>query len=467
MNFTVDDTIVAISTPHGTGGIAVIRVSGRDAEKVVGECWRGKDISAMKSHTAHLGKIVYSNGELLDEVVLTIFRAPNSFTGEDVAEISCHGSKWIQRELVNLLVLNGARPANPGEFTQRAFLNGRIDLAKAEGIADLISASSKAAQRLAMQQVGGAFSNRLNELRDRLIELASLLELELDFSEEDVEFADRGRLRALCGEIRAEMRKLADSYASGRVLKEGVPVVIAGAPNAGKSTLLNHMLGEDKAIVSDIPGTTRDTIEDSIEIDGILYRFIDTAGLRETEDVVERIGIERTEKRIGEASIILWLIDSTDPEFKERVREVEERESCLPGVCNIKVITKMDLTHGLTDVLKEVTGNGKEDREPGYVLISSKTGKGIGDLLQRMKEYIDGQLAGEDEIIVTNSRHFYELEQGLTALDRVENGLSAGESIVFITQDLREVLSRLGSITGSITTHDLLVSIFQKFCVGK
>lgn len=452
------DTIVAISTPNGVGGIAVIRISGEDAAKIVAKCWTkfGKcvPIAEMKSHTAHLGKIVYDNGDVLDEVVLTIFRAPNSYTGEDVIEISCHGSKWIQREIVNLLISKGARPAEGGEFTRRAFLNGKVDLAKAEGIADLIAASSKAAQRLAMQQVGGTFSRRLNELRDKLIELASLLELELDFSEEDVEFADRGKLRALCGEIRKEMSRLAKSYAAGRVLKEGVPVVIAGAPNAGKSTLLNYLLGEDKAIVSDVPGTTRDTIEDSIEIDGILYRFIDTAGLRDTDDKVEKIGIERTEKRLEEASIILWLIDSSAADVSAQLADVNARISERPDVCNLKVMTKSDLSHA-------------ERVEDDCLPISSKTGEGIEGLTKAMKSYVSDCLEGEEEVVVTNSRHYYELMQGLEALDRVDNGLATGESIVFISQDLREVLTHLGSITGTISTPDLLASIFQNFCIGK
>ncbi len=494
MELPVNDTIVAVSTPHGVGGIAVIRVSGKDAGAIVSECWRGAAVSEMKSHSAHFGRMVYDSGEVLDEVVLTIFRTPNSFTGEDVVEISCHGSKWIQREIVNLLVAKGARPANPGEFTQRAFMNGRIDLAKAEGIADLIAASSKASQRLAMQQVGGTFSTRLNELRDKLIELASLLELELDFSEEDVEFADRTRLKNLCGDIREEMTRLAHSYASGRVLKEGVPVVIAGAPNAGKSTLLNYLLGEDKAIVSDIPGTTRDTIEDSIEIDGILYRFIDTAGLRKTNDVVEKIGIERTEKRIGEASIILWLIDPSDTDVALRLQEIDNRISELKDVCNIKVLTKSDLTpddigktvaesigvddgkimkcdagsleRGLTISLNTRENDALSD-DAEFVSISSKTGDGIEHLIKRMKGYVESRLEGENDVIVTNSRHYYELMQGLEALDRVDSGLTSGGSIVFISQDLREVLSHLGSITGSITTPDLLSSIFQHFCIGK
>lgn len=451
----MNNTIVAISTPNGVGGIAVIRLSGEDVGEIVARCWKGACVADMKSHTAHLGKVVYDNGEVLDEVVLTLFRAPNSFTGEDVVEISCHGSKWIQREIVNLFVSKGARPAEGGEFTRRAFINGRIDLAKAEGIADLIAASSKAAQRLAMQQVGGSFSRRLNELRGKLIELASLLELELDFSEEDVEFADRNRLRELCGEIRGEMSRLSCSYASGRVLKEGVPVVIAGAPNAGKSTLLNYLLGEDKAIVSDVPGTTRDTIEDSIELDGILYRFIDTAGLRDTEDVVEKIGIERTEKRLEEASIILWLIDSSATDVATRMAEIDSRILDHSGVCNIKVMTKSDLS------------NPERGIEDDFISISSKTGDGIDELTQRMKEYVTEQLEGEEEVIVTNSRHYYELIQGLEALDRVELGLASGESIVFISQDLREVLTHLGSITGTISTPDLLTSIFQNFCIGK
>ncbi len=319
-------TIVAISTPYGTGGIAVVRLSGSDALEIADRAWRGKPLSSVPSHTAHLGTITADDsGAALDQAVATVFRAPNSFTGEDTVEFSVHGSKWIQRQVVERLVSLGAVPAGPGEFTQRAFMNGRMDLAQAEGVADLIAASSRAAHRLAMSQVSGGFSTRLNQLRERLIELASLLELELDFSEEDVEFADRTRLREIADETLALIERLVSTYDSGRAFKEGVPVAIAGRPNAGKSTLLNALLGEDKAIVSDVPGTTRDVIEDTREINGILFRFYDTAGLRDTDDTVERIGIDRARDAISRAAIVLWVIDASTPpaELAAQLKEAE------------------------------------------------------------------------------------------------------------------------------------------------
>lgn len=290
------NTIAAISTPSGIGGIAVIRVSGKDALKIVDNAWKGKSLSKAESHTAHLGKYIATDGTLLDEAVATIFRGPNSFTGEDVVELSVHGSKWIQREILSDLIRRGASAAGRGEFTQRAFMNGRLDLAQAEGVADLIAASSKAAHTLAISQTKGSFSHELDMLRERLIEFASLLELELDFSEEDVEFANRSRLLELASAILTKLTRLAGSYSSGSAIKEGVPVVIAGVPNAGKSSLLNLLLDDDKAIVSDIPGTTRDIIEDTLEIDGVMFRLIDTAGLRKSSDSVETIGIDRARK---------------------------------------------------------------------------------------------------------------------------------------------------------------------------
>ncbi|MDE6423307.1 MAG: tRNA uridine-5-carboxymethylaminomethyl(34) synthesis GTPase MnmE, partial [Muribaculaceae bacterium] len=302
-----EDTIAAISTPNGTGGIAVIRISGPDALSIVDSAWKGKSLKESTTHTAHLGRYCNTSGEVLDECVATLFRAPSTFTGEDVVELSVHGSRWIQREVLSDLIRRGARVADPGEFTRRAYLNGRLDLAQAEGVADLISASSKAAHSLALSQTRGHFSKALDSLRLQLIDFASLLELELDFSEEDVEFADREKMLALSRTILKEVTRLSNSYSSGAVLKEGIPVVIAGVPNAGKSSLLNLLLNDDKAIVSDIPGTTRDIIEDTLELDGYLYRFIDTAGLRESADKVESIGIDRAKERMRTAKIVIWL----------------------------------------------------------------------------------------------------------------------------------------------------------------
>ncbi|MDE5871817.1 MAG: tRNA uridine-5-carboxymethylaminomethyl(34) synthesis GTPase MnmE, partial [Muribaculaceae bacterium] len=304
-----DDTIMAVATPSGKGALAIIRLSGKDAFKIADSVWRGASLSDSHTHTVHLGNIIDENGNILDQAVATLFKGPKSFTGEDVVEFSLHGSPWIIRETGNLLLRRGARGAEPGEFSRRAYLNGRMDLASAEGVAELIASSSRAAHRLAMQQTRGAFSKEFNDLRDKLIELASLLELELDFSEEDVEFADRSRLIDIATLLLLKIDRLTTSYAAGRAIKEGVPVVIAGMPNVGKSTLLNALLQEDKAIVSDIPGTTRDIIEDTCEIEGVLFRFVDTAGLRDSADTIESIGIERARKRLAQASIVLWLID--------------------------------------------------------------------------------------------------------------------------------------------------------------
>ncbi len=327
---TQADTIAAVSTPNGTGGIAVIRISGSDALRIVSGAWIGKNLADMETHKATLGKYVATSGEILDEAVATVFRNPKSFTGEDVVELSVHGSRWIQREILSDLIRRGARTAMNGEFTQRAFINGRIDLAQAEGIADLIASSSKASHALAISQTRGRFSQELDDLRNQLIDFASLLELELDFSEEDVEFADRIKLLLLAEAANDRIRRLTRSYSAGSVIKDGLPVVIAGVPNAGKSSLLNLMIGEDKAIVTDIPGTTRDLIEDTIEIDGILFRLTDTAGLRVSNDIVEATGIEKAKAKMRASRIVIWMLDpstSTLPQIEELKSFISEQES--------------------------------------------------------------------------------------------------------------------------------------------
>lgn len=502
MNAFENDTIVAVSTPQGVGGIAVIRLSGRDPEAVLSGCWRGKTLDSMVSHTAHLGKILLDDGSVLDEVVVTLFRSPKSFTGENVVEISCHGSRWIQREIVNLLVRHGARPAEPGEFTKRAFLNGRLDLAQAEGVADLIASSSRAAHRLAMQQANGKFSEYLDGLRDQLVEFASLLELELDFSEEEVEFADRTRLRELADKILTVIERLSASYASGRALKEGVPVVIAGAPNAGKSTLLNRLLDEDKAIVSDIPGTTRDIIEDTREIGGILFRFVDTAGLRQTDDKVERIGIDRAEERLSRAAIVLWMVDATGDVAKE-LEEIKRRIAGLSDARHIVVCNKIDkipvsegysvkdavetafgdTVDGESDLFTEESGlfaaesdlfadlgssaqSGESQAVP-FIKISASTGEGVDELEKIMTEKVRGMIGEESDMIVTNARHYAALVRGAESLRRARAALETNLSADFIAQDIRETLHHLSTLTGTITTPDLLASIFTRFCIGK
>ena len=481
------NTIAAISTPAGVGGIAVIRVSGPCAISIVDGAWGGKSLAEASSHTAHFGKYIATDGNILDEAVVTVFRNPASFTGEDTVEISVHGSRWIQREVLSDLIRRGARAANPGEFTQRAFLNGKLDLAQAEGIADLISSSSRAAHDLALSQTRGHFSREFEALRSKLVEFASLLELELDFSEEDVEFADRTNLLSLANTILAKVDRLASSYSSGAAIKEGVPVVIAGVPNAGKSSLLNLLLGDDKAIVSDIPGTTRDTIEDTLEIDGVLYRFIDTAGLRATSDVVENLGIERARSKMQDARIVIWIIDLTSPP----AYQYEELKNFLASKPEAKVITlfnKSDLQStcqkGFTNPDAPTSGAQQSENEPSLripvhmslqsenelpnqIRFSAKTGTGLDELKSCLNDLTFGDINPDSELIVTNARHYEALTRGADALKRAIEGIETGLSADFIAQDVRETLHHLGTITGTITTDNLLHSIFSTFCIGK
>lgn len=502
MEQKVTDTIVAVATPHGEGGLAVIRVSGPEAFSLVEKMWRGKQLGSCESHTAHLGLLIQEDGTVLDQAVATLFRAPNSFTGEDTVEISVHGSRWIQRETINRLVRLGARPAGPGEFSQRAFMNGRMDLAQAEAVADLISAGSKAAHRLAMQQMSGAFSHKLEELRRQLVHFCSLLELELDFSEEDVEFADRSALIASATETLRVVRRLAHSYATGKVFKEGVPVAIAGAPNAGKSTLLNRLLDDDKAIVSDIPGTTRDVIEDTREIRGTLFRFFDTAGLRDTDDTVERIGIERAKERIERAAVTLWVIDPSQPlrpqteqflpnagtgdsvhilvinksDLTSPVMSGEdataESDLTSPKISDANAIAESDLTSPKIPHAKEIAKKLKEyagtDFDKCHVIsISAKTGEGLGELEEALLRASVTDHDPDSELIVTNARHYEALTAGAEALDRAITGLQTGVPTDLVAQDVRESLHHLGLVTGAVTTSDILTSIFQNFCIGK
>lgn len=502
MEQKVTDTIVAVATPHGEGGLAVIRVSGPEAFSLVEKMWRGKDLGSCGSHTAHLGLLIQEDGTVLDQAVATLFQAPNTFTGEDTVEISVHGSRWIQRETINHLVRLGARPAGPGEFSQRAFMNGRMDLAQAEAVADLISAGSKAAHRLAMQQMSGAFSHKLEELRRQLVHFCSLLELELDFSEEDVEFADRSALIASATETLRVVRRLAHSYATGKVFKEGVPVAIAGAPNAGKSTLLNRLLDDDKAIVSDIPGTTRDVIEDTREIRGTLFRFFDTAGLRDTDDTVERIGIERAKERIERAAVTLWVIDPSQPlrpqteQFlpnagtgdsvhilvinksdltsPEMSGEDATAESDLtsPKISDANAIAASDLTSPEISDAKEIAEKLKEYTGANFdkchvISISAKTGEGLGELEEALLRASVTDHDPDSELIVTNARHYEALTAGAEALDRAITGLQTGVPTDLVAQDVRESLHHLGLVTGAVTTSDILTSIFQNFCIGK
>lgn len=453
--------VVAISTPHGSGGIAVIRISGPDALEIVQKAWCGKDLTEAGSHTAHLGKLIADDNSIIDQAVATIFRAPNSFTGENTVELSVHGSVWIQRQVVNRLVGLGARPAGPGEFTRRAFINRKLDLAQAEAVADVIAASSQAAHRLAMSQMSGGFSRKLNELRDSLVNLASLLELELDFSEEDVEFADRMKLRVLADDTLTLIDRLVSSYSAGRAFKEGVPVAIAGQPNAGKSTLLNALLGDEKAIVSDIPGTTRDVIEDTMEIDGILFRFFDTAGLRQTDDTIEKIGIERAYHTIDKAAIVLWLIDTnvSGSEFQCQLADVKRQIESRKNQKHILLFNKTD------QVVKSHKPIFIED--DNSLKISAKTGLNIALLKSRLTQLAKEDHNPDNELIVTNARHHAALKSGADALRRARMALETNVSADFIAQDIREAVHHISEVTGQVTTDDLLGNIFANFCIGK
>lgn len=473
------DTICAVSTPPGRGGIAVVRVSGPQAIDVCSHLWRGAFLAQLPSHTARYGLLCDAAGTELDHGVVTIFRAPGSYTGEDTVEISVHGSTYIQRELLKALVDTGARMALPGEFTRRAFVNGRLDLAQAEAVADVIAADTAAQHRLAQAQLKGAFSDRITALHDRLVELASLLELELDFSEEDVEFAPRHTLIALGEEIIDEIDHLTRSYSTGAAIKEGVPVAIVGSPNAGKSTLLNQLLADDRAIVSDIPGTTRDTIEGTAMIDGTLFRFIDTAGLRHTTDTVESIGIDRAIAKARDAAIIIWLIDPTAT--AEATADVEARITTLltsPGISQgehtshpalITLIGKQDLL--ASNTTRERPGTpilrlSRTHSDSSPLLFSSKRPETLTALTRRLSQIAQEKYTPGD-VTVTNVRHYESLRAARTTTLEVLSGLRDGLPPELIAQSLRATLRHLASITGSITTPTLLHTIFTRFCIGK
>lgn len=455
-----DDTICAISTPHGVGGIAVIRLSGPKALEIAQKVWKGKPLTSAATHTAHLGTIINpENGEALDQAVATIFRAPGSYTGDDTIEFSVHGSTWIQSELLHLLNTAGARMAQPGEFTRRAFLTGHLDLTQAEAVADLIAAKSRASQRLAMNQMRGRFSKRLTILRNQLLELASLLELELDFSEEDVEFADRHRLISTSREILDEVTKLQSSFHAGQAIKQGIAVAIVGPTNVGKSSLLNALLGDDRAIVSDIHGTTRDTVEDMLTIGDHTFRLIDTAGLRHTSDTIEQKGIDRSLDAARRADIIIALTDLSRPETA--LQTASQIPFDTSGTITICVANKADIAQPTRQEQSPATST-----EP--IIISAMTGQGLSELLDRLSSEarrIENQ--GGNNILITNARHAEALAAATAPLQRVIDGLTTGLPGDLIAQDLREALHHLGTILGDVTTPDILASIFSRFCVGK
>jgi len=465
------DTICAISTAQGMGAIAVIRLSGNESidicQKIFKPAKEDKQLTAQKANTIHFGSI--NDGEKdIDEVLVSIFKAPHSFTGEEIVEIACHGAPYIQQQVLQLLTQNGARLATAGEFTQRAFLNGKMDLSQAEAVADLIASRSEAARRVALQQMRGGFSNELVNLRMQLLNFISLIELELDFSEEDVEFANRTELTNLVNEIEKLLSKLVNSFSLGNAIKNGIPVAIVGHTNAGKSTLLNTLLQEERAIVSDIHGTTRDVIEDTINIEGISFRFIDTAGIRATKDEIENLGIERTYDKINKATIVLLMLDINDPDEKihDAINDIKKRLDAHQQL--IVVINKTDLSENQSiearfniDSFKELSGTD------AIVPISAKKQLNIEALTNALLKTVNLSAIDNDEVIVTNARHYEALQKSHDSIARVVNGLQTGISGDFLAQDIREVLHFLGEITGQINTDEVLGNIFKYFCIGK
>lgn len=451
-------TIVAISTPPGTGGIAVIRLSGASAIEIVDAVFKGKKLSEQPSHTVHYGVIHDENGQALDDVVATIFRAPHSYTTENTVEISCHGSLFIQGRLLELFVKNGAQLAKPGEFTMRAFLNGRMDLAQAEAVADLIAAESESAHRVAIDQMRGGVSRDIQKLRDELVHFASMIELELDFGEEDVEFADRDDLKKLVENIRLSISKLLDSFRMGNALKNGIPIAIAGKPNTGKSTLLNALLNEEKAIVSPIAGTTRDIIEDTIQIEGILFRFIDTAGLRETADVIEKIGVERAREKIKEAALLLYVFDCANV-FDVHGFIEEHNLANAFGIPFLMIGNKADITS--ENILEQL------GQMPDTWLLAAKEKHGLDKLKKALVDWVKKDGFKPTDVLLSNARHAEALYHADGALSRVLDGLSNGVSGDFLAMDIRHALRYLGEILGVVDVEELLESIFGKFCIGK
>ncbi len=461
MNHISDETICALSTPPGIGGIAVVRISGNSAFPIAEKIF-SKKIQNTESHKAIHGWVM-DGEEKVDEVVLTLFKGPRSFTGEDTVEIACHGSSFIQQRIIELLLAKGARMATHGEFTMRAYLNGRMDLSQAEAVGDLIAAESAAAHKQAVHQMRGGFSKEINGLRDKLIHFASMVELELDFAEEDVEFANRGQLTILIHEIKSVVDHLRGSFKMGNAIKNGVPAAIVGAPNMGKSTLLNALLNEERAIVSDIAGTTRDTVEDSVSIDGVKFKFIDTAGIRETSDTIEKMGIERSLAKVQQAAIVLVLFDAAFEnaqevvDFIETVRAAKQSDAVLLLIGN-----KIDNTERTLGDIERMLGLKEE-----LIVMSAKNGHGVEDLKLRLQRYIGEGTVNSGETIVTNIRHFEALTLASKSLQDVIEGLENRVTGDFLAIDIRKTLYHLGDITGQINADDLLNSIFSKFCIGK
>lgn len=491
MTFGDNDTIAAPATAAG-GALCVVRVSGPRAIDICDTIFRGRTtLAAAKTASAHYGSIADTTAGVIDEAIVTIFRAPHSYTGEDSVEISVHGSSYVVRALMQALARAGARPARAGEFTRRAFLAGRMDLAQAEAVADMIASSSRAAHAVAATQMRGAYSHELQELRRQLLDITSLLELELDFSEEDVEFADRTQLDTLLRRTRDKVAALARSFALGNALKEGVAVAIVGSPNVGKSTLLNRLAGEERAMVSDIAGTTRDTVEARINIDGVDYRFIDTAGVHQTDDKLELMGIDRTRQALEKARMVLWITTADEPGSNvgsnigsnvgnpsgHNAHNAPDTEAALkaefaattgielaPEQILYRIINKIDLQPH-TESASAVTAEGTEDKYT--IRLSAKTGEGIRTLVAALARSVDATAAYRGEAIVTNQRHYHALCEALTALDAALDGLQHGLTSELLSEDIRAAINHLGEITGEITSDDILQNIFSKFCIGK
>jgi len=452
--FQQDDTIVALATPSGSGAIGVIRLSGPEAINITQQVFKGKNLSKQASHTIHFGTIK-DDEQIIDEVLVSLFIGPHSYTKEHVVEISTHGSSYIIQKIIRLLISKGARAAKAGEFTLRAFLNGQLDLSQAEAVADLIASDSQASHQLAMQQMRGGFSTQLQQLREELIHFASMIELELDFAEEDVEFANRDDLKALILKINAVLHKLIQSFEQGNVLKTGVPVVIAGWPNVGKSTLLNTLLNEERAIVSEIAGTTRDTIEDELTINGIFFRFIDTAGIRDTQDTIEAIGVERTHEKMKQAKLILYLVSPDQP------KQVIEEQLLGLETATIPFLTILNKADMLSESQEQVYN------QIPLIRLSAKEKTGIEELKTSILEKVQLHNIAADEVLISNTRHLEALQKTERALTNVLYNLDTLVTSDFISSDIKQALYYLGEITGIVTTDDLLENIFSKFCIGK
>jgi len=492
MNNELTDTIVALATPSGVGAIGVIRLSGPKAISIANGVFHGKDLESQPSHTVHFGTIRNDEGRVLDEVLATVFVAPKSYTGEHVVEISCHGSDYIIQELIQLFIQKGARTANPGEYTLRAFLNGQMDLSQAEAVADLIASSSKSSHAIAMQQMRGGFSDEIQQLRQQLIDFASLIELELDFSEEDVEFANRDELKALVEKIQKVLRGLIQSFQLGNVLKHGVSTVIAGRPNAGKSTLLNALLNEERAIVSEIAGTTRDTIEESLNINGVQFRIIDTAGIRDATDTIEAIGVAKTMEKVQQSALLVYVFDVARTKAEEVQADLQKLSR--EDLHVIVVANKMDLNPYAKEA-EYIPGSGqsavdspqsgessqqsaKSGRLPtsdfrlptsdfAWVPLSALNKMNIDYLKEQLYESVISQKINLESTIVANARHYEALQRAYEDLDRVLQGMASGITSDFVAMDIRASLHHLGEITGEISTDDLLGNIFGRFCIGK